>query len=126
MAEIDRYKTDDKRQIETLYRRVFGNDMADANRLRWEWQYHKNPNVPPSGPLIWVAREGQAIVGQYATMPVRVGVNGAEVDASWGMDVMVAPSASARAWATCSSRPGIATWARRWASDSLSRPIGCS
>ena len=91
MAEIDRYKTEDKRPIETLYRRVFGNDLADANRLRWEWQYRRNPNVPATGPLIWVAREGQAIVGQYATMPVRVSINGNEIDASWGMDVMVAP-----------------------------------
>jgi GNAT superfamily N-acetyltransferase len=91
MADIDRYKAEDRRPIEALYRRVFGNDLAEANRLRWEWQYRKNPNVPATGPLIWVAREGQAIVGQYATMPVRVGMNGNEIDAAWGMDVMVAP-----------------------------------
>ena len=32
-----------------------------------------------------------AIIGQYATMPVRVSVGGREVQGSWGMDVMVAP-----------------------------------
>jgi GNAT superfamily N-acetyltransferase len=91
MAEIDRYRADDRRQIEALYRRVFGNDMADANRLRWEWQYRRNPHMPSTGPLIWVVREGQAIVGQYATMPVKLAVNGREIDAAWGMDVMIAP-----------------------------------
>ena len=91
MADIDRYKPDDRRLVEALYRRVFGSDMASANRLRWDWQYRLNPNVPPTGPLIWVARESGAVVGQYASMPVRVGVNGHEVDAAWGMDVMVAP-----------------------------------
>ena len=91
MAEIDRYKPDDKRQIEALYRRVFGTDMADANKLRWDWQYRRNPNVPAVGPLIWVAREGQAIVGQYAAMPVRVQTDGLEIGGAWGMDVMVAP-----------------------------------
>jgi GNAT superfamily N-acetyltransferase len=91
MAEIDRYRTDDRRQVETLYRRVFGADAAEANRLRWDWQYRRNPHAPADGPLIWLAREGTTIVGQYATMPVRLAVNGQEVTAAWGMDVMVAP-----------------------------------
>ena len=91
MAEIDRYRPEDRRQVEALYRRVFGPDMAEANRLRWDWQYRRNPSVSGDGPLIWLAREGTTIVGQYAAMPVRVAVQGREVDAAWGMDVMVAP-----------------------------------
>lgn len=77
--------------MEGLYRRVFGNDMAEANRLRWTWQYARNPNNPTGGPQIWLVREGPAIVGQYATMPVRLQVKGQEIGGSWGMDVMVAP-----------------------------------
>jgi GNAT superfamily N-acetyltransferase len=91
MAEIDRFRPEDRRQVDALYRRVFGPDAADANRLRWEWQYRFNPNVPPDGPLIWLAREGSTVVGQYATMPVRLSLGGREIDAAWGMDVMVSP-----------------------------------
>ncbi len=91
MAEITRFRPEDRRQIEALYRRVFGFDAAEANRLRWDWQYRRNPQVPQDGPLIWLAREGTSIVGQYATMPVKVAVNGAEIQGAWGMDVMVAP-----------------------------------
>src|SRR5688572_2183775 len=91
MATIDRYRPEDKRPVEALYRRVFGIDSADANRLRWDWQYRNNPHRPTDGPLIWVAREGQTIIGQYATMPVKLSVQGQEIDAAWGMDVMVAP-----------------------------------
>lgn len=91
MADITRYKPDDRRGVEALYRRVFGNDAAEASRLRWEWQYRHNPNNPGHEPEIWIAREGPAIVGQYATMPVRLSVKGREVRGSWGMDVMVAP-----------------------------------
>ncbi len=91
MADIDRYRPDDKRLVEAMYRRVFGIDAADANRLRWDWQYRHNPHMPANGPLIWLAREAQTIVGQYATMPVRLSVRGQEIDAAWGMDVMVAP-----------------------------------
>jgi GNAT superfamily N-acetyltransferase len=91
MAEVSRYRADDKRHVEALYRRVFGVDSAEANRLRWDWQYKRNPHMPSDGPLIWLAREGQTIVGQYATMPVKLLVQGKEIDAAWGMDVMVAP-----------------------------------
>jgi GNAT superfamily N-acetyltransferase len=91
VADVDRYRPDDRRAVEGLYRRVFGHDAADASRLRWDWQYRRNPNNPGGEPEIWVAREGPAIVGQYATMPVRLSVRGGEVKGSWGMDVMVAP-----------------------------------
>ena len=96
MAEIERFRMTDRRAIDSLYRRVFGQDAADANRLRWEWQYARNPNNPDGTPLIWVAREGPTLVGQYATMPVRLRVGAREIDASWGMDVMVAPERQRR------------------------------
>lgn len=91
VAEVDHYRPDDRRGVEALYRRVFGNDAAEASRLRWDWQYRRNPNNPQQEPEIWIAREGTAIVGQYATMPVKLYVSGREVRGSWGMDVMVAP-----------------------------------
>ncbi|HJR58835.1 MAG TPA: GNAT family N-acetyltransferase [Vicinamibacterales bacterium] len=91
MAEIDRYRADDKRAVEGLYRRVFGHDAAESSRLRWEWQYRRNPNNPGQEPEIWIAREGPGIVGQYATMPVKLSLGGRELRGSWGMDVMVAP-----------------------------------
>ena len=91
MAEIVRYRREDRRAVDALYRRVFGIDAAEASRLRWEWQYRRNPNNPGQEPEIWIAREGPAIVGQYATMPVKLLVQGREVQGSWGMDVMVAP-----------------------------------
>ena len=91
MADITRYQPDDRKAVDSLYRRVFGNDAAEASRLRWDWQYRRNPNNPGQEPEIWIAREGPAIVGQYATMPVQLSIRGREVRGSWGMDVMVAP-----------------------------------
>jgi GNAT superfamily N-acetyltransferase len=91
VAEITRYRSDDKRAVEALYRRVFGIDAAESSRLRWDWQYRRNPNNPGQEPEIWIAREGTTLVGQYATMPVRLSLKGREVQGSWGMDVMVAP-----------------------------------
>jgi len=91
VAEIDRYRPEDRRAVDALYRRVFGHDAAEGSRLRWDWQYLRNPNNPRGEPEIWIAREGTVIVGQYATMPVQLSLGGRAVRGSWGMDVMVAP-----------------------------------
>jgi GNAT superfamily N-acetyltransferase len=91
MPDIVRYRPEDRRPLDLLYRRVFGHDRANASQFRWDWQYARNPNTPPDGLQIWLAREGPSIVGQYAAMPVRLAVQGREIAGSWGMDVMVAP-----------------------------------
>lgn len=91
MIEIDRYRPADRDPIDTLYRRVFGDQSADSYRERWEWLHERNPNLAGGPPLIWIARDGATIVGKFGAMPVRLAVNGQEVDAAWGMGVMVAP-----------------------------------
>ena len=84
MSEIDRYKPEDRRGLDLLYRRTQGADAADAQRLRWDWQHRRNPYNPTGQPDIWVAREGPTVVGQYPTLPVRVSLKGLEVDGAWG------------------------------------------
>ena len=96
MPEIDRYRPEDQRGVEALYRRVFGPDAAAASRLRWDWQYRRNPNNPEGQPLLWVVREGPTIIGHYATMPVRLSLGGKEIQAAWGTDAMVAPERQRR------------------------------
>ena len=96
MPEIDRYRPEDQRGVEALYRRVFGPDAAAASRLRWDWQYRRNPNNPDGAPLLWVVREGPTIIGHYATMPVRLSLGGKEIQAAWGTDAMVAPERQRR------------------------------
>jgi len=92
MADIGRYRAEDRRALEALYRRVFGHGAADVNRLRWDWLYRANPaTAPDEPPLIWVAREGTSLVGQLATLSVRLRAGTQEIDAAWGIDAMVAP-----------------------------------
>ena len=91
MSEIDRFRPEDRRGVDLLYRRTHGADAADANRLRWEWQHRRNPYNPTGQPDIWVAREGPTVVGHYPTLPVRLSLKGLEVEGAWGTGAMVAP-----------------------------------
>lgn len=74
-----------------LYRRVLGADALEAIELRWQWARRRNPNVLRGDSPVWVAREGPAIVGHCATIPVRLRARGQEVDAAWLSDLLVAP-----------------------------------
>ena len=90
MAEIDRYRPEDRRGIEALTRRTLGVDAAEADRLTWDWRYRRNPSSSDQVNL-WVAREGPTIVGYLPTMPVRLSVKGLEVAAAWASEPRVAP-----------------------------------
>jgi len=90
--EIFRRTEADREALESMYAEVFGPEAAAKNRARFRWQYEENPHCPPEGPEIWVAREDGAVLGQYATMPIRLLVKGRTVRGSWGMDVMVRPN----------------------------------
>lgn len=91
MSEIDRFRPEDRRGVDTLYRRTLGADAADAFGLRWDWQHRRNPSNRTGEPGIWVAREGPTVVGHYHTMPVRLSLKGLEVDGAWGDDAILAP-----------------------------------
>ena len=78
-----------------LYEEVFGRALTESSRRRWTWQYGENP-VAGGEPSIWVARDGEQVLGQYASMPVRLRWGRGEVRSSWGMDVFL--KEAARGW----------------------------
>lgn len=92
-VNVERRRAADADELFDLYRDVFGSALTEGSRQRWRWQYLDNPQTGPEGPEIWVAREGDRLLGQYASMPVRLQWAGREVRASWGMDVFLRPEA---------------------------------
>jgi GNAT superfamily N-acetyltransferase len=90
---IERRRHDDGEEIFRLYEEVFGDTLTESSRRRFRWQYLENPATSAEGPEIWVARLGEGVLGQYASMPVRLYWGGREVRSSWGMDVFLRPEA---------------------------------
>lgn len=93
---IGRRTAADDEELFRLYAQVFGDGLTESSRRRWQWQYLDNPQTGPDGPEIWVAREDRQLLGQYASMPVRLWWGGREVKSSWGMDVFLAEAARGR------------------------------
>lgn len=86
---VERRRPGDAEALFRLYRDVFGEQLTASSQQRWRWQYLENPQTGEDGPEIWVAREAESLLGQYASMPVRLEWGGREVRASWGMDVFL-------------------------------------
>lgn len=89
MADLDRFRPDDRRGIEQLYRRTVGLEAAEKLRLRWEWEHRRNPRSR-TDPTIWVAREGPTLVGACAALPVCVSLAGTDMPGVWISDPVVA------------------------------------
>jgi GNAT superfamily N-acetyltransferase len=92
-VEVVRHRAADQEDIFRFYAETFGQDLTEGSRRRWQWQYGENPEREAEGPAIWVAREDGDVLGQYASMPVRLYWDGREVRSSWGMDVFLRPEA---------------------------------
>jgi len=96
LVAVERRAPGDADEIFRLYQDVFGAPLTEASQRRWRWQYVDNPASGPEGPDIWVAREDGQVLGQYASMPVRLWWGGREVRSSWGMDVFLRAEARGR------------------------------
>lgn len=61
---------------------------------RWDWQFASNPFRIWKGDLvpIWLALDGESIVGQIAVQPAIVQIDNRECPAGWMVDVMVLPN----------------------------------
>ncbi len=94
--EIVRRRPEHDPELFALYAEVFGDGNLARSRRRYDWQYFENPNTPEDGPVIWMAREGDTLLGQMATMPFLMWWGGREVRASAGNDYFVRKSAQGR------------------------------
>jgi hypothetical protein len=88
MAEIDRFRPDDRRGVEQLFRRTFGTQASDAVRLRWDWA-RRNPANPSGEPSYLIVREGPTVIAACPLVPVRVSIRGLEADGAWSADPLV-------------------------------------
>lgn len=89
MADLDRYRSDDRRALEQLYRRTSGPEAVERLKLTWQWERRQNPGARGAA-APWVAREGPSLVAALHTLPVRVAMAGSDVRGAWLANPVVA------------------------------------
>ncbi len=89
MTGLDRLRPDDRRALDSLYRRIAGGEAAERLALTWQWEHRQNPAARNAAPP-WVVREGTALVAALATRPVDLTLSGRAVRGLWLADPVVA------------------------------------
>lgn len=70
---------------------AYPDDPLQWDQERWRWQYLENPNHPGRYPPIWIFTDGERVLGQLGTIPVRLKVDGGSYAAAWTADLVVLP-----------------------------------
>ncbi len=89
MADLDRYRADDRRALEQLYRRTAGPEAVERLKLTWQWVRRQNPGTRGAA-APWVVREGPSLVGSLTAVRVGVSMAGRNVDGAWLSEPVVA------------------------------------
>ena len=89
MADLDRYRTDDRRALELLYRRAAGPEAVERLKLTWQWARRQNPGARGAA-APWVVREGPSLVGSLNALRVGVTMGGKDVSGAWLTEPVVA------------------------------------
>ena len=89
MTGLDRYRSDDRRALEALYRRSAGAEAAERLKLTWQWERRQNPATRGAAPP-WIVREGTSVVAALPARPVDLALRGRPVRGLWLTDPVVA------------------------------------
>lgn len=93
-VEVRQGRVSDRDAIATFLERAYRRRAEYKGPERWEWQFVRNPfSHQPAGLVpVWVALDGDQVVGQIAVQEARLRVGDETVDAGWILDVMILPS----------------------------------
>jgi len=82
---------DDKGRLFAFNRLAYANKIDYHIPHRWEWEFERNPYALPAPAPILIAEDTDTaeFVGQNATMPVRLYLNGETREMAWGVDAFV-------------------------------------
>lgn len=84
----------DRPAIATFIEEAYGDRAQYKGAPRWTWQFLDNPFGPQSGDEVpvWIALDGERVVGQTAVQNAILQVDGKTFDAGWAVDIMILPS----------------------------------
>lgn len=92
MSVVVRQATrEDKPALFEFIRKAYGQDSARKIPDRWRWEFEENPEWKGSDLPVWIAVDGEKIVGQTCAMPFRLRFGGTTYSASWSVDTIVLP-----------------------------------
>lgn len=117
-VRIKQFELVEKSALLSFLSIAYPDDPRQSDLRFWEWHFLENPFVSPDNMPVWIAKDGEQIVGQLAAVPVELKIGGVQTRAIWILDFVVRPDYRRRglgkrlvlaAEEFCPVRLGIAT-----------------
>ncbi|HEX8491996.1 MAG TPA: GNAT family N-acetyltransferase [Pyrinomonadaceae bacterium] len=87
--QIRQFVLSDREALLEFLRIAYPDDPRKSDPAYWHWHYLENPQTDTRNVPLWVVKRGAEIVGQVATIPVKLKVGEEETLAIWILDFIV-------------------------------------
>lgn len=87
--QIKQFELSEKDELLVFLQTAYADNPRMSNASFWDWHFLQNPYVEPDNLPVWIAKDGDKIVGQLAATPVKLQIGEAKKDAIWILDLIV-------------------------------------
>lgn len=89
---IQQMKISDKDAVLAFLAKAYPDNPRQSDERFWNWHFPESPYCDPNDLPIWLAKVGDTIAGQLASVPVEFNIAGETVPAIWILDLIVDPN----------------------------------
>jgi len=86
---IEQLKYTEKAAALAFLQKAYADNPRQSDPVFWNWHFIESPHVVPEKLPIWLAKSGERIAGQLATLPVELNIGVEKVKALWVLDWIV-------------------------------------
>ncbi|HZH89558.1 MAG TPA: GNAT family N-acetyltransferase [Pyrinomonadaceae bacterium] len=97
-AHIKQFRVADTDALLAFLREAYPDDPRKSEPAYWKWHYLENPYTDLDDVPLWVLQDAGRIVGQVATIPVKLKVGAEERRALWILDFIVHENYRGQRW----------------------------
>jgi GNAT superfamily N-acetyltransferase len=90
-VQIKQFELSDQDALLSFLRRAYPGEPRRSDPAFWKWHFLENPYAGENDIPVWLVKSGPDIVGQMATIPIKLKVGEEEVQALWSIDFIVFP-----------------------------------
>src|SRR4051812_9364635 len=87
--QIKQFEIYERDALLSFLRVAYADEPIKHNPTFWEWHFLENPSARLDDVPLWVAKDGEGVVGQMATIPVQLKVGDEERRALWIIDFIL-------------------------------------
>lgn len=88
-VQIKQFELSEQKELLSFLRLAYPDDPRRSDPEFWKWHTLENPYTSQADIPLWIAKDGDRVVGQVAGIPMELNVNGAARRAIWIVDLVV-------------------------------------